>query len=148
MEGSLMKFRSFADARALFLVFDRGDEIITTVRRFAGEEAIRGGRFAAIGAFQRAVVAYWNPEKLDYEHIDVGEQVEVLSLIGDIAVEGEETKIHAHVVLGRRDGSTVGGHLISGIVFPTLEMHLLEYRGELRRKRNEETKLSLIEIEE
>ncbi|MBW3563283.1 MAG: DNA-binding protein [Acidobacteria bacterium] len=141
-----MKLKSFTDTRPHFLVFDKGDEVVHTLRNFAQEHSIRGGRFAAIGAFQRAVVAFWNPDKRDYDHISVGEQVEVLSLMGDIALEGDDTKIHAHVVLGRRDGSTIGGHLIEGHVFPTLEMHLLDYRSELRREKDESTKLSLIAI--
>ena len=142
-----MKSKSFAETRAHFLVFDRGDEVIGTLRRFAVEGHVRAGRFAAVGALERAVVAYWNREKLDYEKIRVDEQVEVLALLGDLAVEGERTKVHAHIVLGRRDGSTVGGHLMEGSVFPTLEMHLLEYRGELRRQKDEATRLSLIMIE-
>lgn len=143
-----MKSKSFAEARPHFLVFDKGDEAVGTLRTFAQEHSIRGGRFAAIGAFQRAVVAFWNPDERKYEHISVGEQVEVLTLTGDIAMEGDETKIHAHVVFGRRDGSTIGGHLIEGHVFPTLEMHLLDYRAELRREKDESTKLSLIAIKD
>lgn len=143
-----MKFRPFRAPRSLFLVFDRGDEVIATLRDFAREGSIRGGRFAAIGALRRATVAYWNPQSREYEHIDVGEQVEVLSIIGDVGVEGSETKIHAHAVLGRRDGSTVGGHLLEGVVFPTLEMHLVDYGEPLERVRDPEAELSLIRIEE
>lgn len=143
-----MKFRPFRAPRSLFLVFDKGDEVIGTLRQFAREGSIQGGRFAAIGALQRATVAFWNPKSRDYEHIEVDEQVEVLSIIGDVAVKGDETKIHAHTVLGRRDGSTVGGHLLHGVVFPTLEMHLVDYGEPLERVRDAETELSLIRIGE
>lgn len=143
-----MRFRPFRAPRSLFLVFDRGDEVVETLRRFVREESIRGGRFAAIGALRQATVAYWNANAKVYEEIAVDEQVEVLSIIGDIAVDGGETKIHAHVVLGRRDGSTVGGHLLNGVVYPTLEMHLVDYREPLERVRDPETELSLIRIGE
>ena len=143
-----MKFSIVAKTRPIFLVFDQGDEVVATLRQFAREQQIRGGRFAAIGALSGAVVAYWNPDKLDYDRIEVQEQVEVLSLIGDVTVEDGKTKIHAHIVLGRRDGSTVGGHLMQGTVFPTLEMHLLDYGTPLQRKKDEKTKLSLIAIED
>ena len=44
----------------------------------------------------------------------MSEQVEVLSLIGDVALKDGEPKVHAHVVVGRSDGSTRGGHLMDG----------------------------------
>ena len=143
-----MKHRQFNLRRSFFLVFDGGDDVLDVIRRLARELGIRGAHFAAIGALQRCVVAYWNRDLREYEHIAVGEQVEVLSLIGDVAMEGDDIKIHAHIVLGRRDGSTVGGHLIEGTVFPTLEMHLSDFAGALERRADEETRLSLIAIAE
>ncbi|HVT44330.1 MAG TPA: DUF296 domain-containing protein [Thermoanaerobaculia bacterium] len=143
-----MKFLACAQPRPFFLVFDRGDEVLGTLGRFAREQRVQGGHFAAIGALSSAVVAYWNPESREYEKIAVGEQVEVLALIGDVAIEGEETKVHAHIVLGKRDGSTIGGHLLKGTVYPTLEMHFVDAGIALERTKDPETKLSLIEIAE
>lgn len=143
-----MKQRRFDTPRSFFLVFDRGDDVIETLRKFSREQEIRGGHFAAIGALQRGVVAYWNRELRKYEHIEVDDQVEVLSLLGDITMEGDDRKVHGHIVLGRRDGSTIGGHLIEGTVFPTLEMHLTDFAGKLERRQDEETRLSLIAIAE
>ena len=139
-----MQSRIFIETHPFFIVFDKHERVIETLRAFAQREDIRGGRFAAIGALSSATVAYWNPQKRDYEHIEVSEQVEVLSLLGDVTVAGGETKIHAHIVLGRRDGSTIGGHLIEGTVYPTLEMHFVDYDSTLQRHKDEETKLSLI----
>jgi hypothetical protein len=76
----------------------------------------------------------------------VPEQVEVLSLNGDIALDGAEPKVHAHTVLGRRDGSTVGGHLLEAHVRPTLEVILVESPGYLRKTCDRETGLALIDI--
>jgi uncharacterized protein len=52
----------------------------------------------------------------------VGEQVELLSLAGDVALSDGEPVIHAHVVVGCRDTTTRGGHLIDATVRPTLEL--------------------------
>jgi predicted DNA-binding protein with PD1-like motif len=73
--------------------------------RFAEEQRIGAASFTAIGAFSEADLGYFDWEKKDYERIPVREQVEVLSLIGDIALDGDRRKVHAHVVLGRRDGA-------------------------------------------
>ena len=143
-----MKLAHLSGQTPYFLVFDRGDEVMETLRAFARERGIRGARFDAIGAFERAVVAYWNRDIRDYERMNVNEQVEVASLAGDLTIDGEEIKVHAHVVLGRRDGSAVAGHLVRGTVFPTLEMHLVAFPDPLVRKHDEETGLSLIAVGE
>jgi predicted DNA-binding protein with PD1-like motif len=143
-----MKYQPFRNPRPFLLVFDKYDDVIPMLRKFAKEQGIRGGRFAALGAFEKAVIAYWNPEIRDYEHIEVNEQVEVLSMLGDIAIADEQTRVHAHVVLGKRDGSAVGGHLLEARVYPTLEMHLVDYGAALERKQDEETKLALISLRE
>lgn len=133
--------------RTFFLVFDRGDEVIASVRKFAEEQGIRGGRFAAIGALERLTMAWWSWTEKEYERREVNEQVEVLALVGDITVEDDQTKVHAHITIGRRDGIAAGGHLMEGIVRPTLEMHLVDYGQPLRRKKDDVTKLSLIALE-
>lgn len=140
-----MRNYNVAAPRLFFLVFDKGDDVLPSLRAFAEWHAIRGASFTALGAFRSATVAYWNPATKEYEHIDVDEQVEVLALVGDIGVDGAETKIHAHVTLGRRDGSTIGGHVIRATVFPTLEMHLTDYGAAVVRATDEETGLSLID---
>jgi hypothetical protein len=122
------------------LVFDKGDDVLETLQRYIGEQQIASAWFQAIGAFERSAIAYWNRDTKQYEDIAVGEQVEVLALSGNV----NRTKVHAHAVLGRRDGSTIGGHLKSGIVYPTLELHLTRLAHELTRRRDEETGLDLI----
>ena len=122
------------------LVFDKGDEVLAVLQQFVVDQRIPSAWFQAIGAFESSVIAYWNRETNQYEDIPVDEQVEVLSLAGNAS----PSKIHAHVVLGRRDGTTLGGHLKKGIVFPTIEMHLSRLEHEIVRARDEETGLELI----
>lgn len=134
--------------RTYFLVLDSGEEVMASLRKFAEEKGIRGGRFAALGAFERLTMAWWSWTEKEYERRNVDEQVEVLALVGDIAMEGDETRIHAHVTVGRRDGIAAGGHLIEGIVRPTLEVHVVDYGTTLHRKKDDVTKLSLIDLAE
>lgn len=143
-----MKSIEFSRQRPFFLVFGSGDDVLETTREFAREHGIRGARLGAIGALQRGVIAYWNPESRAYERRSIDEQAEVASLSGDIALEGEELKVHAHVVLGLRDGSALAGHLLEGTVHPTLEMLLVDFGEPLVRKHDESTGLSLISHEE
>ena len=129
------------------LIFETGDEVMSNLKAFARDSQLGGSHFTAIGAFQNATLGYFNWTKKDYKRIPVGEQVEVVSLVGDVA-EGErgEPKIHAHAVLGKSDGTALGGHLLEAHVRPTLEVMLVESPKHLRRKHDQESGLALIRL--
>jgi predicted DNA-binding protein with PD1-like motif len=129
------------------LVFDRGDEVVKTLTAFAKEHGLSAAHFTAIGAFSEARLGYFQRDKKDYKKIPVNDQVEVLSLIGDIALEKAEPKIHAHAVLGTADGGTRGGHLLEATVWPTLEVVLTESPQHLRKKIDPEVGLALIDLD-
>jgi predicted DNA-binding protein with PD1-like motif len=126
------------------LIFETGDEAVSGLLDFAKSMDLRGSRITAIGAFGEATLAYFDWETREYEDIPVGEQVEVLSLLGDIALDGEEPAVHVHAVLGRRDGSTVGGHLKRATVRPTLEVIIDEQPEHLHKVHDRESGLALI----
>ena len=128
------------------LVFDPGDEVIEELTNFAKENDLSAARFTAIGAFSDATLGYFDMEKKEYKKIPVDEQVEVLSLVGDVALFEGEPKLHAHAVLGRSDGTTRGGHLLGAHVQPTLEVVIVESPEHLRRETDEETGLPLLAV--
>ena len=135
--------------RTYAVIFDPGEDPVAGMQRFAEEHDLTAASFTAIGAFSSAQLGYFDWEKKDYERIAVKEQVEVLALIGDIAIQdGGEKKVHAHVVLGRRDGSACGGHLLAAAVRPTLEVILTESPGHLKRVHDPATGLALIRVRE
>jgi len=77
----------------------------------------------------------------------VAEQCELLSLIGDVA-EGQDGPVpHAHVVLGLQDGTTRGGHLLEGRVFPTLEAVVTENPARLRKVLRPDIGIALIDLD-
>ncbi len=136
-----------AGLRTFAVVMDRGDEAMECLKRFAREEGLNGAQITAIGAFERAVVTYFDWERKAYDRIPVDEQVEVASMLGDIGVDDAgDPALHVHLVLGRRDGSAIAGHLESGIVRPTLEVIVTEAAPHLRRKKDPETGLNLIRL--
>jgi hypothetical protein len=96
---------------------------------------------------ESAVLGYFEWERKTYQHIPVNEQVEVLSLVGNIVLEQDLPKLHAHVVVGTRDGSTRGGHLIEAHVRPTLEVVIVESPTHLRRRHDAASGLALISLD-
>lgn len=138
-----MKSKSFGKTH--LLVLDGGDDAMSGLIAFAKQNGIEGASLQAIGAFSSAVVAYWNRETKEYEEIPVDEQVEVLALGGNLAMSGDDVRVHAHVTLGRRDGSTIGGHLLRASVYPTLEVFIGELER-IERGKDSDTGLMLIRI--
>ncbi len=133
--------------KTIALVFDTGDEFMLELTNFAKENDLTASSITAIGAFSDATLGFFDMEKREYEEIPVEEQVEVLSLVGDIAPKGDgEPQVHAHVVVGRSDGTTRGGHLLEAHVRPTLEVIVTESPEHLQRRTDKETGLALIDI--
>jgi len=135
---------SEASPRTLVLVFDRGEEVIGVLTRYAKRNGLSACHFTGIGGLSEAVVGFFDWEKKDYLRIPIRDQVELLSLAGDIALKDGEPVVHAHAVLGKRDGTAHGGHLLSGKVRPTLELVLVETPGSLARVPDPESGLALI----
>jgi predicted DNA-binding protein with PD1-like motif len=142
-----MKLLSADGTRVYALVFDKGDEVMGELQRFAAQERLDSSHFTAIGAFRTVVLQYFNSERNAYEDIPIDQQVEVVTLAGNVALDQDGIKVHAHVVVGLRDGSTRGGHLKEAYVFPTLEVIIEETPSYLRRRYDPETGLTLIDLD-
>jgi uncharacterized protein len=145
-----MKSKTLSDrpgAQVQVVILDAGEEAFATLTKFANEAKIAAAALTAIGAFERAVVGWFDFASKSYRRIEVDEQCEVLSAIGDVAL-GDDGKasLHVHIVLGLSDGSTRGGHLLEGRVRPTLEVVLTEAPSALRRKKRADLGIALIDI--
>ncbi|TJV43876.1 MAG: DNA-binding protein [Mesorhizobium sp.] len=134
--------------RTFVIVLDPGEEAFTALTDFAADRKVDGASLTAIGAFERATVGWFDPDAKTYRKIPIDEQCEVLSAIGDVAL-GDDGKpsLHVHAVLGLSDGTTRGGHLLDGIVRPTLEITLVEAPGHLRRSKRPGLGVALIDLD-
>lgn len=132
--------------RTYALVLGEGDEAAAALKAFARERSIASARITAVGAFRRAVLRYFDWPTKRYLDNPVDEQCEVAAFMGDIAL-GEDGKpmAHVHLVLGKRDGSAMAGHLKEGHVRPTLEILITETPEALQRVKDPETGLALID---
>jgi predicted DNA-binding protein with PD1-like motif len=133
--------------RVFALIYETGDEVVSGLMGFAREHRTRSAHFTAIGAFSDVVLAYFDWPTKKYQEIPVSQQVEVLTLAGDIAWKDDgEPVVHAHVVVGCSDGSARGGHLKKAHVRPTLELVLTEYPKHLERRHDPASGLALIRV--
>src|SRR5882757_8411792 len=131
----------------LIVILDNGEEAFSTLQNYARQEEIFAASLTAIGAFARATVGWFDFASKSYKEVEIDEQCEVLSAIGDVAV-GDDGKasLHVHIVLGLSDGSTRGGHLLAGTVRPTLEVVVTEVPARLRRKKRADLGIALVDI--
>jgi hypothetical protein len=91
--------------------------------------------------------AFFEFTKRDYKKIPIEEQVELMSLVGNIALDDKGApKLHAHVVVGKSDGTAHGGHLLEAYVRPTLEVIVIESSRNLRRKMRAEFGIALLDL--
>lgn len=141
------KILDTAEKTTYALIFDSGDNAVDLLKSFASDHQLKASSFKAIGAFSEATLGYFDFEKKDYIKIPVNEQVEVLSFLGDVAMYENKPAVHVHVVLGKRDGAAIGGHLMNATVHPTLEVIIEETPSYLRKKVDKESGLPLIDID-
>jgi predicted DNA-binding protein with PD1-like motif len=132
--------------RAHLLAFEPGDEVIAMLERFAHDRRVSAASVRAIGGFSAATLAFFDPHGKVFVEVPVHEQSEVVSLLGDIALTEDLPTAHVHAALGLRSGEMRGGHLIRGIVCPTLELLLTESPAYLRKRFDPELGVPLIEV--
>lgn len=130
--------------RTHVLIFESGDRIVSELEEYVAREQVQAARFTAIGALESCMMAFFDWETKEYSNIPVKEQTEVLVLAGDVAWHEGKPVVHAHVVLGKADGSAIGGHLKEARVRPTLELFMEEH-GALKRRHDPESGLPLID---
>lgn len=143
-----MKAKLIHDApqRTFAVVLDKGDDVLEHLIAFAKQHRLTAAEFTGLGALSDVVLGYFAWAKKDYERIAIDEQVEVLSLTGNVALADDEPKLHPHIVVGKADGTAHGGHLLEAHVRPTLEVIVTESPAHLQRRSDPETGLALIAL--
>jgi predicted DNA-binding protein with PD1-like motif len=142
---SFLLHRDSDHRRTLAFVHDPGDRPLETLDKGAQDFQLASCQVTGVGAFSRATLGYFDRARREYLRIPVDEQAEVLSFLGDIAHLDGKRVLHIHCVLGLRDGTTRGGHLLEATVWPTLEVIVTEWPGFLHKRFDPDVGLALIE---
>ena len=141
----IRKVRDSPEEQVYAIVFYRGDEALSGLTDFVLQHHISDAHFTGIGAISGATIAWLDPAKKIYHRIPVSEQVEVLSLIGDVATFDEKPVVHMHAVLGRSNGTTVGGHVFELNVNPTLEVFMTANATALKKRPDDVSGMKVID---
>ncbi len=130
------------------LRFASGEKLVDTLLRFLDGQGIGFATLTGLGALRQATVSYWNSTSQEYEGHDLAEQVELVSLIGNVTIKDARAFLHAHVTLGRSDLSILGGHLNEALVHPNVEIWLRPEAGSVERVLDEGCGLYLMALPE
>jgi predicted DNA-binding protein with PD1-like motif len=143
MQVKLLKTSS--EEQVYAVIFQKGDEVLSGLTDFAIKYKIQAAHLTGIGAASGATVGWLDLNRKEYRAIPVKEQVEVLSMVGDIATFEGKPVVHAHLALGRQDGSLVGGHLWEMHVNPTLEVFVTAFTTPLKKRLDEPSGMKVID---
>jgi len=127
------------------IIFYKDDEVLSGLTDFAIAHRVLDAHFTAIGAVSSATIAWLDLSKKMYRRIAVTQQVEVVSLIGDIAVFNGVPVVHMHTVLSKRDGSTIAGHVFELVTNPTVEVFMTVNKTPLSKKADDPSGMKLID---
>jgi predicted DNA-binding protein with PD1-like motif len=138
---------SNAGERTFVVILEPGEEAVSALTAFATDADLSGASLTAIGAFERATVGLFDLRKKTYKPIEIDQQCEGLSLMGDIAAgDDDKPSLHIHAVVGLSDGTTRGGHLLKATVRPTLEVTIVETPAHLRRRKRPDLGIALVNL--
>ena len=121
--------REFAPGagRTYKVSFRQGDDVMGGMARFAAAHPIQQAQLAGVGGVIRATLAWYDPKVRAFRRIEVNEKCEISGVTGTITTDAQgRPNVHLHLVLSRKDGSTVSGHLISATVDPILEVFVTD----------------------
>lgn len=127
------------------VIFRDGDDPYAGLTQFAAQYHVMSAHFTAIGAFKDARLGFYDPQKKMYRLIPINSQVEVASLVGDIAQLNGKPAVHMHCVVSMPDGRAMGGHFLSAHVGPLLEVFVTADPVRLEKKHDAETDLNLMD---
>jgi predicted DNA-binding protein with PD1-like motif len=123
-------------ARTWVVAFGKGDEVMSGLTDLIKREGIEGAHLTAIGALSSALFGWFDKNLKAYRDIPVNEQVECISLIGDVGLAEGKPALHVHGCVGHPDGRVTGGHLLQAVTWPTLEVFIDEIEVPLPKQKD------------
>ena len=130
------------------IVFGENDDVLSGLTAFAVREKITAGHLTGIGGFSRAKLGCFDFSKKAYRDIPITEQVEVISIIGDVGLLDGKPQVHVHSGVSLHDGQMRAGHLLEATVYPTLEIYFTSVPAKLVKQCNEEQGIAVFNLSE
>ncbi len=139
-----MRYARLGDA---FLVrIETGEEIASTITEFARAHAIDAAEVSAIGSAFEVVLGYFDRSTKQYERHSVEGEVEIVSMLGTLAIKEGQPFPHLHATVSGRDFRPLAGHFFEGRAGATCEVVIRPMKGYAQRTKDEATGLFLLDL--
>ncbi len=127
-----MDYRRFGDTFVLRI--DKGEEVLTEIKRLCELEGIVLGRIDGLGAADHAVIGLYDVEKQQFKEKELNEPLEISSIHGNISQLYGETYLHVHINLADENLMIHGGHLKECRISATCELFIEKIEGKVERE--------------
>ena len=132
------------DNNTYVLSCKRGEELMEGIKEFCKKNHIEAASFSAIGAANEAELAWYDLVEKKYITALLKEDMELVSLTGNVSKMGNDLIIHNHGVFSFQDMSTKAGHVIKVVISGACEITLHKIEGSIERVYDDETGLNLM----
>lgn len=123
-----------------------GEEIASTITEFARAQSIDAADVTALGAAYGVVLGYFDRVTREYVRHAVEGEVEIVSLLGNIAIKEGRPFVHLHANVSGRDFRPWAGHFFEGKAGATCEVVIRPMKGYAQRTKDEATGLFLLDL--
>lgn len=136
--------KAFETTTGYVVRLDPDEEILATLTDFVLKEKIEGAIIQGIGAVKDSVLGYFDVHEKVYKEQTFADDMELISLMGNLSWVEDEPFIHAHVLLSGSDFVGRAGHLFSSVIAVTGEFSLQPTGRRIERALDERTGLKLM----
>tara|TARA_Y100000310_G_scaffold318189_1_gene371960 strand:- start:957 stop:1376 length:420 start_codon:yes stop_codon:yes gene_type:complete len=122
----------------------RGEELMEGIKEFCKGNRIEAAFFQTIGAVGEVELAWYDLGAKQYVTALLKEDLELVSLTGNVSKLGNELVVHNHGVFSNKAMETKGGHVQKAVISGACEIVLTRIEGSIDRAYDEETGLNLM----
>jgi uncharacterized protein len=116
-----------------------GADLLEELTAVVRQHGFAAAEFRAIGALQRARLAFYDQHARTYGEFALDEELEIAALVGTVTRRDGEPAVHAHATLSASDGRAFGGHVAAGCIIFACEVTMQELLGDVPERSYDET---------
>ena len=136
--------KPYLTGRTFMFSIQKGQDLLQSIEFFCHHNQIRCATLTGIGAVEKATFGVYNQKTKKYAKINLSQDLEILSLNGNISLFDDQPMVHGHIMFADIEGKAHGGHLMAGTKVFSCELHIQELSGEMKvRKLEKATQLPL-----
>ncbi len=126
------------------LILKRGDELISSIKKYCQKNKIDSAWFTGLGAASKAKLAIYDLENKEYIFKDVQGPFEITNITGNVGTKDGEIALHCHITLSDKNMNCIGGHVDNLEVSGTCEIIFRPLGQKIVREYDSDTGLNLI----